>query len=332
MSPSRGAPGSADGGLALAAAVRRGRGRRAAARCHPQAGQGRVWTTRHRAPGGDLDLRRAARRGDPLDRPGDGQDGRDLLALGAADLGARMISQPHRIRTFKRSTDPEFAAKLEDIVGLYVDPPKHAVVLSVDEKCQIQALDRDPARPAAQAGQGRHHDPRLSAQRRHQPVRRPQCRSTARCSGVACSATGTRSSCASLAPSSARVPAGKMIDVILDNYGSHKHPKVLAWLARQPRWTFHFTPTSGSWLNAVRPSSRPLRAPAQAGSSSVIDLKRAQRQAMLDHREQIRLGPDVDTEQLLAPELLRRQSCPRTHRAGCLLDHPASGEQAAIIR
>ena len=86
------------------------------------------------------------------------------LALGAADLGGARL-QPHRIRSFKRSTDPAFAAKLEDIVGLYLDPPEHAVVLSVDEKSQIQALDRTQPGPAAQAGQGRDHDPSMHVPR-----------------------------------------------------------------------------------------------------------------------------------------------------------------------
>jgi hypothetical protein len=89
-------------------------------------------------------VQRAALRGDHRRSP-----------LGAS-RGAAHDLQPHRIRTFKRSADPEFAAKLEDIVGLYVDPPKHAVVLSVDEKTQIQP---HPARIAAQARQGGHHDP-----------------------------------------------------------------------------------------------------------------------------------------------------------------------------
>ena len=90
----------------------------------------------HRAPGGGADLRRAARRGDPLDRPRDGRGERALLAHGARIWAAHRL-QPHRIRTFKRSNDPDFAAKLEDIVGLYVDPPKHAIVLSVDEKSHV---------------------------------------------------------------------------------------------------------------------------------------------------------------------------------------------------
>jgi hypothetical protein len=94
------------------------------------------------SPAGGADLHRTAASGDPLGRPRDGQDDGHLAALDAAHLpGARTI-QPHRIRTFKRSRDPSFAAKLTDIVDLDVDPPAHAVVLSLDEKSQIQALDR----------------------------------------------------------------------------------------------------------------------------------------------------------------------------------------------
>ena len=117
---------------------------------------------------------------------------------------------PHRIRTFKLSNDPEFAEKLRDIVGLYVDPPAHAVVLSVDEKSQIQALDR--TQPGLPMKKGR---------------------------------AGT------LNTVEAQVPPRKAIHAIVDNYATHKHPKVQKWLARHPRWTFHFTPTSASWLNAV---------------------------------------------------------------------------------
>src|SRR6202140_18894 len=80
--------------------------------------------------------------------------------------------QPHRIRTFKLSNDPKFAAKVRDIVGLYVDPPAHAVVLSVDEKSQIQAPGPHPAGPAPEEGSGRDHDPRLQAQRHDHPIRR----------------------------------------------------------------------------------------------------------------------------------------------------------------
>jgi transposase len=156
---------------------------------------------------------------------------------------------PHRIRTFKLSNDPQFAEKLKD-VGLYVDPPAHAVVLSVDEKSQIQALDRtQPGLPMKPGRAGtmthdykRHGTTTLFAalnildgtaigrnmqRHRHQEFIR------------------------FLNTIEEQVPAGKVIHAIVDNYATHKHPKVRQWLARHPRWTFHFTPTSASWLNAV---------------------------------------------------------------------------------
>ena len=158
--------------------------------------------------------------------------------------------QPHRWRLFKLSNDPAFADKLRDIVGLYMDPPAHAVVLSVDEKSQIQALDRtQPGLPMKKGRCGTMtHDYKRN---------------------------GTTTLFAALSVLDGRVigrnmqrhrhqefirflnvvergvPAGKTIHAVLDNYATHKHPKVKEWLMRHPRWTFHFTPTSSSWLNAV---------------------------------------------------------------------------------
>ena len=157
---------------------------------------------------------------------------------------------PHRMRHFKLSNDPQFAAKLRNVVGLYVDPPAHAVVLSVDEKSQIQALDRtQPGLPMKKGRAGTMtHDYKRNGtttlfaalnvldgtvigrnmqRHRHQEFIR------------------------FLNAIEAQVPAGKIVHVILDNYAAHKHPKVIAWLARHPRFVFHFTPTSCSWLNAV---------------------------------------------------------------------------------
>jgi transposase len=158
--------------------------------------------------------------------------------------------RPHQVRRFKLSTDPKFAEKVEDIVGLYVDPPAHAVVLSIDEKSQIQALDRtQPGLPMKKGRAGtlthdykRHGTTTLFAalnvldgsvigrcmqRHRHQEFIR------------------------FLNEIERTVPAGKLIHVVLDNYGAHKQAKVRRWLARHPRWIFHFTPTSCSWLNAV---------------------------------------------------------------------------------
>jgi len=157
---------------------------------------------------------------------------------------------PHRWRTFKVSKDPQFSEKLTEIVGLYVDPPAHALVLSIDEKSQIQALDRtQPGLPLKKGRAGtmthdykRHGTTTLFAalnvldgtviaqnmqRHRHQEFIR------------------------FLNQIERQVPAGKTIHVVLDNYAAHKKDKVRAWLARHPRWVFHFTPTSCSWLNAV---------------------------------------------------------------------------------
>jgi len=158
--------------------------------------------------------------------------------------------QPHRVRRFKLSSDPDFATKLRNVVGLYVDPPAHAIVLSVDEKSQIQALDRtQPGLPLKRGRAGTMtHDYKRNGtttlfaalnvldgtvigknmqRHRHQEFIR------------------------FLNEIEQRIPAGKLIHAILDNYATHKHPKVRAWLRRHPRWTFHFVPTSCSWLNAV---------------------------------------------------------------------------------
>jgi transposase len=172
--------------------------------------------------------------------------------------------QPHRVRQFKLSNDPAFVDKVRDIVGLYVDPPAHAVVLSVDEKSQIQALDRtQPGLPLKKGRAGTMtHDYKRNGtttlfaamnvldgtvigrnmqRHRHQEVIR------------------------FLNAVEREVPAGKTVHAILDNYAAHKHPVVRRWLARHPRWAFHFTPTSASWLNAVEGFFRnPDKTPSQA--------------------------------------------------------------------
>ena len=170
--------------------------------------------------------------------------------------------QPHRIRTFKRSRDPGFAAKLTDIVGLGacpraghrpdpgVDPPAHAVVLSLDEKSQIQALDR--TQPGLPIKPGRcqtmTHD-----YKRHGTTTLFAALSVLDGTVIGrCMQRHRHSEFIRFLNAVEReVPSGKLIHAVLDNYATHKHPKVLAWLSRHPRWIFHFTPTSASWLNAV---------------------------------------------------------------------------------
>ena len=180
--------------------------------------------------------------------------------------------QPHRIRTFKRSNDPAFAEKVEDIVGLYMDPPSHAVVLSIDEKSQIQALDRtQPGLPMK---------PGKCGTMTHDYKRNGTTTLFAALSVLDGAVIGRNMQrhrhqefIRFLGAIERQVPAGKVIHVILDNYAAHKHPKVRAWLARHPRWVFHFTPTSASWLNAVE------------GFFSVLTRRRAQaRHLPLDSR------------------------------------------------
>jgi transposase len=157
---------------------------------------------------------------------------------------------PHRLRVFKLSRDPQFAAKVRDVVGLYVDPPAHSLVLSVDEKSQIQALDR--TQPGLPMKKGR------AGTMTHDYIRNGTTTLFAALNVLDGTVVGQcmqrhrhQEFLRFLNRLERDIPAGRLIHVILDNYGSHKHPKVRAWLARHPRWTFHFTPTSASWLNAV---------------------------------------------------------------------------------
>ena len=158
--------------------------------------------------------------------------------------------QPHRVRTFKRSNDPALAQKVEDIVGLYMHPPAHAVVLSIDEKSQIQALDRTqpglPLKPG-KCGTMTHDYKRNGTTTLFAALNVLEGTVLGRCMQKHTHQEFIRF----LNAIERAVPAGKVIHAIADNYATHKHPKVRAWLARHPRWVFHFTPTSASWLNAV---------------------------------------------------------------------------------
>jgi transposase len=158
--------------------------------------------------------------------------------------------QPHRVRQFKLSTDPDFVPKLRDVVGLYVDPPAHAIVLSVDEKSQIQALDRtQPGLPLkrGRAGTMTHDYKRNGTTTLFAALNVLDGKVIGRCMQRHRHQEFIRF----LNAVEAEVPVGKLVHVILDNYGAHKHPKVRAWLDRHPRFVFHYTPTSCSWLNAV---------------------------------------------------------------------------------
>jgi len=165
--------------------------------------------------------------------------------------------KPHLVKTFKLSNDPNFAEKLTDIIGLYTSPPEHAVVLSCDEKSQIQALDRT--------------QPSL-------PLKRGRCGTMTHDS----KRNGTTSLFAALNVLDgtiisvcyprhrhqewlkflklikSQVPDDKEVHLICDNYATHKHAKVRAWAKRNPHFHFHFTPTSASWLNMIERFFRDL--------------------------------------------------------------------------
>jgi len=158
--------------------------------------------------------------------------------------------QPHRVRRFKLSNDPNFVEKLRDVVGLYVDPPAHAIVLSFDEKSQIQALDRtQPGLPMKKGRAGTiTHD-----YKRNGTTTLFAALNILDGTVIGCNMQRHRHQefIRFLNRIERQVPAGKSVHVILDNYAAHKHPKVRQWLDRHPRFAFHFTPTSCSWLNAV---------------------------------------------------------------------------------
>jgi len=200
------------------------------------------------------------------------------LGIGDATVARawrRYRVQPWRRETFKFSTDPELEAKVRDVIGLYLDPPEKAIVLCVDEKSQIQALDRTapilPLRPG------------LPEKATHDYVRH-----------------GTTTLFAALEVATGKVTDGcydhhrheeflhflkkvarsyprRELHVVVDNYRTHKHPDVEAWLAKHPRVTLHFTPTSGSWLNLVSrsssgssPARRSAAAPTAASPTSSL--------------------------------------------------------------
>ena len=157
---------------------------------------------------------------------------------------------PHRWRHFKLSNDPAFIEKLHDIVGLYVSPPAHAVVLSIDEKSQIQALDRTQPGLPLKKGRG--------ATMTHDYKRNGTTTLFAALNVLDGTVLGRNMQrhrhqefIRFLNQVERAIPADKAIHAIVDNYAAHKHEKVRAWLLRHRRWTLHFTPTSCSWLNAV---------------------------------------------------------------------------------
>src|SRR6516225_785142 len=169
--------------------------------------------------------------------------------------------EPRRVRQFKLSTDKAFADKLRKIVGLYVDPPAHAVVLSVDEKSQIQALNRtQPGLPMKKGRLGTmtHDYIRNGTTTLFAALNVLEGKVIGRCMQRHRHQEFIRF----LNAIEAEVPAGKIVHVIVDNYATHKHPKVKGWLTRHPRFVFHFTPSSSSRPPSTASSPRPIMRPS----------------------------------------------------------------------
>jgi transposase len=158
--------------------------------------------------------------------------------------------KPHLVRGFKVSRDPKFVEKLEDIVGLYMSPPEHALVLCCDEKSQVQALDR--TQPGLPMKKGR-------AQTMTHDYKRNGTTTLFAALNVLdgkvigqCQQRHTHAEWLKfLRKIDRETPKDKTLHLIADNYATHKHPKVQEWLAKHPRFVMHFTPTSASWLNMV---------------------------------------------------------------------------------
>ncbi len=157
--------------------------------------------------------------------------------------------QPWRSQSFKFSTDPELDAKIRDVVGLYLNPPEKAIVLCVDEKSQVQALDRTapilPLRPG------------IPEKQTHDYVRHGTTTLFAALEVAtgkvtdACYPRHRNEEFLAFLKQVARAYPRKKLHIVVDNYATHKHPAVRVWLAKNPRITLHFTPTSGSWLNMI---------------------------------------------------------------------------------
>jgi transposase len=183
-------------------------------------------------------------------------------AVGVSEASVRRVwrehgLKPHLVKTFKVSNDPRFAEKLQDVIALYVNPPEHAIVLSCDEKSQIQALDRTQQVLPLKKGR--------CGTMTHDYTRHGTTTLFAALNVLDGTIHGTcmprhrhQEWLRFLALLDRETPADKQVHLIVDNYATHKHAAVQRWIARHPRFHVHFTPTSASWLNMVERFFRDL--------------------------------------------------------------------------
>jgi transposase len=210
------------------------------------------------------------------------------LGIGDATVARawrRYHVQPWRRETFKFSTDPQLEAKVRDVVGLYLDPPEKAIVLCVDEKSQVQALDRTapilPLRPGLPE-RATHDYKRNGTTNLFAALEVATGRITDRCYD-----RHGKAEFLDFLKRVARAYPRRELHVVLDNYHTHKHDDITAWLATHPRVTLHFTPTSGSWLNAVENffSALTRRRLKRGVFRSIVDLQAAINRYITEHND-----------------------------------------------
>jgi transposase len=201
--------------------------------------------------------------------------------------------KPHLVNTFKLSNDPRFEEKLTDVVGLYLNPPDKAVVLCMDEKSQVQALDRtQPSLPMTKGRAGTMtHD-----YKRHATTTLFAALDvlTGKVIGQCLPRHRHDEFLMFMRRIQRAVPRGLQVHLILDNYGTHTHPDVEAWLANHPRFHLHFTPTSSSWLNLVERWFRDLtdKRLRRGSFNSVADLIGSSKARRGSSSSRTATGPD----------------------------------------
>jgi transposase len=228
--------------------------------------------------------------------------------------------KPHRVKTFKLSRDAKFLEKLTDVVGLYVNPPQQAMVLCVDEKSQIQALDRtQPGLPLkkGRCGTMTHDYKRNGTTSLFAALEVLQGRVIGQCY----ERHRHQEFLKFLRRLEQEFPGEIPLHLVLDNYGTHKHPRVQAWMKRHPRFISHFVPTSSSWLNLVERwfgelTSKRIR---RGSFGSVEDLEKAITEFLAAWNENPKPFVWTATVESIVAKLSRCRQTLETIQPGCTL-------------
>jgi transposase len=237
--------------------------------------------------------------------------------------------QPHRVKHFKLSRDPKFLDKLTDVVGLYLNPPQHAMVICVDEKSQIQALDRtQPGLPLkkGRCGTMTHDYKRNGTTTLFAALELLEGRVIGQCF----ERHRHQEFLKFLRRLDQEFPGAVPLHLVLDNYGTHKHPKVRAWLDRHPRFVPHFVPTSASWLNLVERWFRELTSKRVRRGSfhSVEDLESAIAEFLAAWNEHPRPFVWTATIESITDKLSRCRQTLEQIQPGCTRPRSRKGQKA----